>query len=82
MQNPMQPIGLDEHGTARFKKNAIVRLLLDTHPNLEQFYQLIGYSVSGFGELSNNSEESIAIADGIVDILLKQPDPPKRNHSY
>lgn len=66
----MQAIILDEHGVARFKENKIVTFLLDngrhdmntiacedfTQEDREQFAQLIGYSVSGFGELSYASD--------------------------
>lgn len=75
--HPMQPLIIDEHGTVRFKKNEIVRVLLDTgvldmnklavlnfsREDREQFAQLIGYSVSGFGDLSYVSKESVRIAD-------------------
>ncbi len=82
MKNPMQPIGLDPLGTSRFKRNSIVSILLDTHPNLtlndlasmafsqtdwEQFYQLIGYSVGGYFDLSGVSDESKDLAEAIVD---------------
>jgi hypothetical protein len=64
--NPTQPLAKDEHGTLRFQQNAIVRYLLDVGPfdmnhlargdfsdaDRVQFAQLIGYSLSGFGELS------------------------------
>lgn len=68
MKNPIQPLANDEHGTLRFKANAIVRHLLDTHPTCDmnrlacmdftdddrqQFAQLIGYSLSGYGELQS-----------------------------
>lgn len=36
----------------------------------EQFAQLIGYSVSGFGDLSYVREESVVAADAIADELL------------
>lgn len=39
----------------------------------EQFAQLIGYSVSGFGELGYASPETVAKADALVDLLLAQP---------
>lgn len=72
MKHPVQPLDLDEHGTLRFKANAIIRFLLDTGPfdmnkialmpfsqeDREQFAQLIGYSLSGFGELSYVSDET------------------------
>ena len=66
-KHPMQPIIVDDAGTARFKSNPIVKLLLDTHTGIDmnviacmefsdedrsQFAQLIGYSVSGYGDLS------------------------------
>jgi hypothetical protein len=65
-KHPIQPILEDNTGTLRFKENTIVSYLLEAGPlNLnmlaampfsqedrEQFAQLIGYSLSGFGELS------------------------------
>lgn len=66
MKNPIQPIFKDENGIIRFKDNLIVKYLLESHPlvkmsNLaalpfsnddrQQFAQLIGYSVSGYGGL-------------------------------
>ena len=65
-EHPMQPIVTDPHGVRRFKKNAIVRALLDEGPldmnkismrdfsdeDRRQFAQLIGYSVSGYEELN------------------------------
>lgn len=76
LRHPIQPIVLDQHGTARFKKNEIVRFLLDAGPfNLnqiammnfsnedrEQLAQLIGYSVCGFGDLSYASDEVYDVA--------------------
>ena len=68
MKNPIQPLGKDAKGVLRFKENAIVRHLLDTHPTLglnqlacmdftaddrQQFAQLIGYSLSGYSELQS-----------------------------
>lgn len=64
-RQPRQPVYVDEHGTYRFRRNALVVYLLDhggidmnalalldfTDDDREQFAQLIGYSVSGFGEL-------------------------------
>jgi len=66
MKQPIQPLYMDKHDTLRFQQNAIVRYLLD-HGGIDmnrlamlpfededrmQFAQLIGYSLSGFGELS------------------------------
>lgn len=84
MKHPMQPIEKDEHGVVRFKKNNIVRLLLEAGPldlnqlammhfskeDREQLMQLIGYSVSGFGELDYVSRESVEEADRQADILI------------
>lgn len=66
VRHPIQPLIVDSNGVRRFKGNAIVRFLLDNCPidlnalamlpfsveDREQFAQLIGYSLSGFGELS------------------------------
>jgi hypothetical protein len=66
MDLPIQPLYTDEHGTVRFRANALVRFLLDNGgidmnklavedfpvEDREQFAQLIGYSLSGFSELS------------------------------
>lgn len=80
MPHPMQEIVRDANGTARFKVNEIVRYLLRNGPNnleklvsiefsqedWEQFAQLIGYSVSGFGDLSYASESVVSRADKIA----------------
>lgn len=64
--HPIQPLVQATDGTVRFKENKIVRFLLDAGPfdmnkiacmefsqnDREQFAQLIGYSLCGFGELS------------------------------
>ena len=77
MKHPIQPIVQGEHGTYRFKKNKIVEFLLDNGPfdmnmlagqefsteDREQFAQLIGYSLSGFGELSYVSAETYEVAE-------------------
>jgi hypothetical protein len=71
----------DEHGRDRFKANAIVVHLLDkggfdmnslammdfSNEDREQFAQLIGYSLSGFGELSYVSEETYVAANMVVE---------------
>jgi len=85
---PMQPIYLDERGTPRFKDNAIVRRLLDEKvislndiamwlddvpvEDAEQFWQLLGYSISGYGDLSFVRPETIAKADAKADTLLEE----------
>lgn len=72
LKNPIQPLYQDENGTLRFKSNAIVEYLLDngkidlnqiaamdfTQNDREQFSQLHGYSLGGFGELSSTSNET------------------------
>lgn len=79
--HPIQPIICDQHGVVRFKSNGIVRYLLD-HGGFdmnaiarlpfdlrdrEQFAQLIGYSVSGFGDLSYVRPDTVAAADRMVE---------------
>lgn len=86
-RHPMQPIEFDEHGVVRFKQNKIVRHLIDSHPHVdmnalatmnfsredhEQFAQLIGYSVSGFGDLSYASKKAVAAADATAAKLTKR----------
>ena len=75
-RHPVQPLVYDEHGVLRFKKNAIVRFLLNTSKykldklgdmdfsdsDWEQFLQLIGYSVSHFSEWACVTEETLAQA--------------------
>lgn len=64
--HPIQPLYDDSGGKRRFRRNEIVRYLLDKGPfdmnvlttlafsdeDRVQFAQLIGYSLNGFGELS------------------------------
>ncbi len=83
--HPMQPLVLDD-GVVRFKSNAIVRFLLDhggydlnrlallhfTDEDRAQFAQLIGYSVSGWGDLSYVPHRLANLADANADALLLQ----------
>jgi hypothetical protein len=77
---PIQPVILDAGGEPRFQMNGLVRYLLDagsinvndlallpgiSSEEWEQFAQLIGYSVSGFSDLSYASAE-------VVDEAIKQ----------
>jgi hypothetical protein len=76
MKHPMQPVEKDAHGVVRFRKNEIVRHLLDRgkidlnqiamldvpQEDREQLAQLIGYSICGYHELSYVSDESAALA--------------------
>ncbi len=75
-QHPIQPLIKDGDGVVRFKLNAIVCHLLNDGPfdlntiaekgfsadDEEQFAQLIGYSLSGFGELSYVRDETFDAA--------------------
>ena len=77
--HPRQPTYVDDAGVIRFKPNPIVRFLLDAGPfdlnqlaimpweqeDRRQLAQLIGYSVSGFLELSYSSSED----DDLEEIL-------------
>lgn len=83
--HPNQPVVLIGN-VARFKQNAIVRWLLEAGPfdlnqiavtpfsddDRNQFAQLIGYSVSGFGELSYADPERVAAADRVVEQMLNK----------
>ncbi len=84
-KHPMQPLELDDEGVIRFKKNAIVRMLLDTHPlqNLNtihmfnfskedhaQLNQLIGYSLDGFADLCLVSDKELDEMDKIAQETL------------
>jgi hypothetical protein len=79
--HPMQPILLDDNGTPRFMRNAIVEHLAQDKLNelakmgfcsedRMQLAQLIGYSVSGYGELSYVCSESANEADKIAAALM------------
>lgn len=86
---PLQPIEYDEHGVIRFRENKIVRYLLDAGPfdmnkiavlpgisvqERAQFAAMIGYSVSGWGDLSYVQEgcpDELAEADRIADELYE-----------
>lgn len=66
MKHPIQPLAPDHLGVIRFKPNKIVQHLLEhgtidlndiamlefSAEDQEQFAQLIGYSLSGYGDLS------------------------------
>lgn len=84
-KHPMQPVVLDEDGRPRFKKNAIVRHLLDhgkidlnqiaelpfSDEDRSQLAQLIGYSTSGFGDLSYADPEHVHTADILAEQAKK-----------
>lgn len=75
-KQPMQPVVVTERGILRFRQNSIVYYLLDhggiglnqlamqSFPREDwmQFAQLIGYSLSGYSELSYVTDESYEAA--------------------
>ena len=84
MRQPTQPIIEDASGVVRFHRNAIVEYLLD-HGGIDlnaiamldvpredriQFAQLIGYSVSGWGDLSYVTDDDFCA----VEVLRSNPD--------
>jgi len=88
MKQPIQPLEMDSHGVLRFKGNDLVRYLLDnggidmndlatvpcSQEDREQFAQLIGYSLSGFGELSYVSDETYNTAEQMHDTGTTEAD--------
>ena len=95
-QHPVQPVLKTKDGILRCKGNPIVRFLLDAGPfdmnqlacmpfeneDREQFAQLIGYSVSGWLDLSCVSQASRDRIAAQYDVLLAhalaeaEPPPP------
>lgn len=90
--HPMQPIERDGHGVIRFRRNAIVRYLIDfgqshkcglnelarmpfSDDDWTQLAQLMGYSVSGAGDLSYFNADILTAADAIADKLLTAAPP-------
>ena len=83
-KHPMQPLEWVDD-VIRFKQNKIVRFLLDAglydmnlllmmpfdREDYEQFAQLIGYSVSGFGDLSYADPKVVDDADKQAANLIK-----------
>jgi hypothetical protein len=84
----MQPL-VDVNGVMRFKANAIVSHLLQTHPTCDmnklasmdftdedrmQFAQLIGYSVGGYADLSYVSDESYEAAEKAARQITAAPE--------
>ena len=77
MNHPIQPLAADEHGTIRFKENKIVNFLTKQfglnelaamdfpQEDWEQLAQLIGYSLSGFGDLSYVRDATWETADAV-----------------
>ena len=86
----MQDIIKDENGTIRFKANEIVNYLLErcdidlnylatrdefTQSDWGQFYQLVGYSVTGYHGLDRVSDESALEASDIaIKVFVEEVD--------
>lgn len=88
MKNPIQPLAEDDRGVMRFKGNAIVQHLLDnggidmnaiaylpfSDDDRQQFAQLIGYSLSGYGELHYVSDDAYGAAATMAEEGLSEKD--------
>ncbi len=88
MTQPIQPLALDSRGTLRFKENALVRYILDNggidmnhlamidfpQEDREQFAQLIGYSLSGFADLSYVTDATYGAAEKMYEDGLSDKD--------
>lgn len=88
-KHPMQPMEFDRDGVLRFKKNAIIDWLFNTgrldlnliaatefsDEDQRQLAQLLGYSVSGYGDLSYVSRKHISDVDALA---AEIPEPCKR----
>lgn len=87
-RHPIQPLITDAQGVLRFKANAIVQHLLDnggidmnrlaglpfSEEDRQQFAQLIGYSLSGYGELSYVTGEAYGAADSMHTLGMDERD--------
>jgi hypothetical protein len=81
MKHPIQPIEKDDKGILRFKENKMVVYLLYhggidlnklavlnfSNEDRQQFAQLIGYSLDGYGELSYVSDDAYEAAIMMAD---------------
>ena len=88
LPHPMQPIGFSEDGVIRFMENKIVSFLLEEYSSsgglsalkrmgfsredYTHLMQLIGYSVSGYGDLSSSPIKYVEFADTIADELRRK----------
>lgn len=84
-KHPRQPLVI-VNGIVRFKGNAIVMRLFHenkidlneisrwdvSEEDIEQFWQLLGYSTAGYGELSIIRPEVIASVDAEAEALLQK----------
>lgn len=91
MKQPRQPVMIEDDGRARFVPNKLVRYLLD-HGGIDmnklamqdfppddrqQFAQLIGYSVEGYGTLSYADDDVYEAASVRARYLSKLKTLPK-----
>lgn len=81
VKHPDQPMFMDGDGVVRFHPNKIVRWLVDADDTVlnrisretfstddfAQFYQLIGYSVGGYGDLHLVTDEKLAVLDAAAE---------------
>jgi hypothetical protein len=88
MDHPMQQIETDEQGIKRFRRNKIVEYLLDNggldmnaiacvsfdNEDRRQFAQLIGYSISGYSDLSYVDDASYATVMSVVENGMDEKD--------
>lgn len=83
-QHPTQPMVVNTDGTVRFKRNHLVRHLLDyggltltdmnrevqagraTMEDYRQLMQLIGYSVSGYGDIASSMEDEPWLTEAVM----------------
>jgi hypothetical protein len=84
---PMQPVEFDDSGVLRFRGNKVVEYLFETRAinlntiptralpaeDVEQFWQMLGYSLSGYQDLSFIREETKRSLDVIRDDMLGVP---------
>lgn len=84
--HPMQPVEWASDGVIRFKENKIIDYLFKTGKldlneiaaipfppeDRMQLAQLLGYSVSGYGDLSYVTPENLAEAEELRDELRKR----------
>lgn len=83
--HPMQPL-VWAKDVIRFKRNEIVRRLLDyggidlnqitlwtdiSEEDRTQFTQLIGYSVSGAGDLNHFDRDTLEVADAVAETMSR-----------
>lgn len=74
-ENKVVRLLVDRARERGYSLNELVRDLPEASPDWDEFYQLIGYSVSGYGDLSRVSPESVEAADTIAVKLSKTRKP-------